>query len=284
MITHPSTFQPAISRRMLVFSLLLHGCVIVAVIAYSYHAPPRKKPEEPKVLRTRIVAVPQGAPDVMKLEASPKEASPAAPLQPVEMSSVKPLETRQRSRLIEANRIKPSKQAKIRVNKRKRPLQTVAAPPPKPKDKEPQHATKKEDPERHIKDRIAEISNKLKEKSKAPNSTAGVPGGSRQNVAAVYQELQQWFARVREQINAHWAVIRNVQGAERATIVGVDLSNNGSLLNTTVVKSSGDRRFDTSALRAVYQAAPFPSVPPKAWDLIRDSGGLQLRFTTDGLR
>jgi TonB family protein len=51
-----------------------------------------------------------------------------------------------------------------------------------------------------------------------------------------------------------------------------------------VNESSGDEVFDKSALRAVFQADPFPAVPTEVMGKIRKAGGLALRFTPKGMQ
>lgn len=46
-------------------------------------------------------------------------------------------------------------------------------------------------------------------------------------------------------------------------IVSVDISRNGMIRNPRLVQTSGNYQLDTSAQRAVVEAAPFPPLPPE---------------------
>jgi TonB family protein len=46
-------------------------------------------------------------------------------------------------------------------------------------------------------------------------------------------------------------------------IVAFDLLRNGSIRDTRVLQSSGNLALDRSAQRAIYEASPFPSLPPE---------------------
>jgi len=64
----------------------------------------------------------------------------------------------------------------------------------------------------------------------------------------------------------------------------VKLSDYGKLLDATVDESSGYLVFDRSAMRAVFQASPFPAVTPAIREKIQSAGGLALRFTAGGMQ
>jgi protein TonB len=58
-------------------------------------------------------------------------------------------------------------------------------------------------------------------------------------------------------------------------IVSVDLYRNGSIRNPKLVQSSGNYQLDTSAQRAVVEAAPFPPLPA---EYERDMVNIEFRF------
>jgi TonB family protein len=68
------------------------------------------------------------------------------------------------------------------------------------------------------------------------------------------------------------------------TVIGVKIADNGRLMDASVDKSSGDQVFDRSAMRAVFQAAPFPPIPSELKEKISKAGGLALRFTPKGMQ
>lgn len=58
-------------------------------------------------------------------------------------------------------------------------------------------------------------------------------------------------------------------------VVSVDLLRNGSIRNPKLLESSGNYQLDTSALRAVTEAAPFPPLPQ---EYERDMVNIEFRF------
>jgi protein TonB len=59
-------------------------------------------------------------------------------------------------------------------------------------------------------------------------------------------------------------------------IVSVDLYRNGSIRNPKLVQTSGNYQLDTSAVRAITEAAPFPPLPP---DYERDMVNVEFKFS-----
>jgi protein TonB len=45
--------------------------------------------------------------------------------------------------------------------------------------------------------------------------------------------------------------------------VTFDLLRNGSIRDVRILQSSGNRALDYSAQRAIYEASPFPQLPPQ---------------------
>lgn len=283
MIVRLSKFELPISRRMLAVSLLLHGALMCAVILYSYRGTLAKKPPQPTITPVEIVAVSEGVPEPHKLDPGPPQVPPAAPQS--DLKAVAPIreEPPARPDLIEAKTIKRKKQPRIKTKRRKRPPRTVEAPKPEPQKQKPQPKEKKEDPGDLVEKRLDEIRKRLKEKSKNATSRPGLPDRPDRDPPTVDRELLLWFGKVRERINDHWAVVRGVSTEKRVASVGLELSRDGEVVKATVIRSSGDRLFDTSVLRAIFQSAPFPPIPPRVWEKIRKEGGLELRFNSGGL-
>jgi protein TonB len=70
-----------------------------------------------------------------------------------------------------------------------------------------------------------------------------------------------YAALLMERVSQHW----NTGGLDvRPTaIVAVDILRNGSIQNARLVQTSGNYQLDTSALRAITEAAPLPPLPPE---------------------
>ena len=283
MMVRPSKSVLPVSRRMLAASLLLHGVLIGALIYFGYHGITKREEPQLKVTPVKIVAVSEGVPDLQKLDPAPA-AVPAPAAEPVIKDAGRtPPDSSARPDLIEAYTIKPKKQRRIRVKKRKRPIRTVEAPKPKPEKEKPQPKDKKEDPRTHVEKQIAKFRERREAKLREQPAQTGLKAASTQDPAEENRELLLWFGAIREQINDRWAVIRGATTEKRVTVVGCEISQDGALLNATVIASSGYRLFDISALRAVHQAAPFPAIPPRVWERIRKEGGLELSFNSGGL-
>ncbi len=283
MIIRLSKFELPVSRRMLVASLILHGALIVTLIYYGYLEMDMKKPPEPEVTPVKIVAVPEGVPDVQRIEPGPTDVPPVAREPDIKDAARIQDQPVPQHHLIKAETLKPERQRRIPVKKQRRPIRTVEPPKPKPETAEPQPKEKKEDPQKALDKRLAEIRDRLKKQSKESQNRTGLPGGSDPDALAVDRELLLWFGSVRKLINDHWAVIRGSAMEKRVAIVALELSREGGLVRTSVIKSSQDRLFDLSVERAIHQAAPFPPIPPPVWEKIREEGGLELRFNSRGL-
>jgi TonB family protein len=88
---------------------------------------------------------------------------------------------------------------------------------------------------------------------------------------------------VKSRINSQWFLTGDDPRKNKETIIGIQISDNGSLIKASVDKSSGDKVFDNSAMRAIHQAAPFPPLPSEV-KKIQESRGLGLRFTPRGMQ
>lgn len=85
------------------------------------------------------------------------------------------------------------------------------------------------------------------------------PAGS----AAMGNLLQQYYTLLWSMIRDKWALPPGIILTDRTleTIVHVRLSRSGELAEITYEKSSGNRYFDESAMRAIRKAVPFPPLP-----------------------
>ena len=63
-----------------------------------------------------------------------------------------------------------------------------------------------------------------------------------------------------ERVSQRWNT-GGLEGVRPAAIVSVDILRNGSIQNPRLIQTSGNYQLDTSALRAVTEAAPFPPLP-----------------------
>lgn len=84
-----------------------------------------------------------------------------------------------------------------------------------------------------------------------------------------------YAALLMQRVAEHW----HTNGMESLrtpyAIVSVDLYRNGSIRNPKLVQTSGNYQLDTSAVRAVTEAAPFPPLPA---EFERDMVNVEFRF------
>jgi TonB family protein len=279
---------------MIMLSACVHGFLVLTILIVSTTIPkPAKVPDEP-IMQARLVEAPPGPPVLEKVPQSPPGEGDILP-QEVATQTEAPVETpHNAARAVVQEETVAAPSESIRITKRIKPPRRVEN-PKTPEKKTKDVVRKKEDPSAILEKRIAalakEVANRrsdatesrpTRDKPEAAEAAGG--GGFTRGSDAVDKELFKWFASVRGLINARWSVFNDNRDVERATLVGVRIAEDGRLLGASVDESSGDEAFDTSAMRAVYQAAPFPKIPPDAAEKIRRAGGLAFRFTVKGMQ
>jgi len=275
---------------MLAISVALHGLVILAVIV-SVTLAGRTNPSNEVVTSVKLVEAPAGSMLVEKAPQGPArlEASPLS--EELEQTHEVPEAAEPVRHTVHAAAAGSPEKAVIPLKKRKKPLQRVEAPKQPEKKKEPEAPKKKESPENLLEKRLASIRKDIETRksdasAKASAAAQGKTGvqGSREGGSVHDEELALWLEGVRDRINSRWSILADQGKLRRVTVVGVKVAESGRLIEATVNDSSGDDVFDTSALRAVYQADPFPKVPSTVMERIRKAGGLALRFTPGGMQ
>jgi TonB family protein len=71
-----------------------------------------------------------------------------------------------------------------------------------------------------------------------------------------------YFDQVERRIMAAWELPPNANGLK--VVIRLRLERSGRVSDVRVEKSSGDTKFDASAVQAVRRASPFPPVPDSA--------------------
>jgi periplasmic protein TonB len=77
-----------------------------------------------------------------------------------------------------------------------------------------------------------------------------------------------YLDQVESRIMAVWKLPEKLDG--KKVIVRMRLERSGRVSNVRVEKSSGDKKFDASAIEAVRRAMPFPPVPESAKVIVGD--------------
>ncbi|MFH1112614.1 MAG: TonB family protein [Pseudomonadota bacterium] len=268
--------ERATSPRMLGASALIHGLLILALIAASTAAVNQPKPPEPLITTVGLVAPPGPPAPVVLQPGATKEPQTVAP-EPLETASARDEAGPPERRTLNTATLASKPVKRIPLKKRDRKIRRVAEVPEEER-KKPQ-PKEREDPEDYLKKKLAALKEKLD--TRKP-SMPGPPGPDDSKLTD--EQLARWYGGMRDKISAHWSVFQETSVVDRVTEVGIQIADNGQLLHAGVDKSSGDPVFDRSAMRAVHQAAPFPPVPPDVRERIRQAGGLALRFTPGGIQ
>jgi TolA protein len=96
----------------------------------------------------------------------------------------------------------------------------------------------------------------LKPQSSAALNPAG--GASKANLEAKYPA---YYGVIRDKVQDNWIYPEGLKDNKISVIVSIKIARTGRLLDVSVEKSSGDPAFDSSLLKAVRKAAPFPPLP-----------------------
>jgi TonB family protein len=89
-----------------------------------------------------------------------------------------------------------------------------------------------------------------------------------------------YYRAVRERIKRRWTFYGG--NSELTTIVTFSIDANGNVTSTRIVRSSNDRAFDNSVVRAIRSAGPFPAPPEKYRDQFQQ--GIEAVFKLGELR
>lgn len=281
----------AVTPAMIVVSAVVHGTfVVLLVLMYKASWDSSQRPPT-TVGRVRLVEAPTAVETDQKPRPGPaREPRAVGPIE-VKSAAIEREIPQIEATIVETKSATLTPEKQIRLKKRKRPPKKLET----PKLKSQNAAEKKDDPDMLIERRLFALRQQL-EKEKPSTSaetsereeadsaesrtqTAG-PGESSDEAE---RELIEWFHIVRERINSGWSVFRRSREPNMVAVIGIQIADDGTLIAATIETGSGDEIFDSSALRAVYQAAPFPRTPPSVRERIRLAGGLALRFTPGGL-
>ncbi len=277
--------------RMLVASLIIHGVLLAAIVAFSYSLPKHQKQQQWDVGRVRIVQSDPGPPATEKLSHGPSRMPAVTTHEPLAQAVVPEESVRKIEETIEPRVIPAPRGDSIPLKKRKRQPARVEA--PKPQEKKPQEPVKqKPDPQAEIEKRLAAIRENVANRSaSSPDKrlamAAPTSGGqaAADGSAAVDEELSLWLDVAKREINSRWRVLPDARRIRKPTIVGVRIASDGRIADARVDESSRDEAFDRSAWTAVIQAASLlPPLSPAAREKIVAAGGLALRFTPGGMQ
>ena len=158
------------------------------------------------------------------------------------------------------------------------PPEKVVALPAKDARPEPRKEAPKEAPKDGRKS-LFEAFNKTARAS-AAEPPEGAEDGDRDGDSA-RQEGERYFGLLSAMVKRNYDVSDTIPEAERRTLratVKVKLSATGALVDTDLVKPSGNEQFDGAVLGAVKKAAPFGPPPEHLRDSLKKDG-VSLVFT-----
>ncbi len=269
------------SNTMMLVSVFVHVAALVAIMLVSYNY--KSAPKSVGTIVSKVKLVESGSP---KLELAPQQTAMIEPaVMPIATEFTEPAtahmpnEQRLTSSFSEAKTV-PS----LQVQKRKKTAKKIEEPKTISKKNTP---LKEPDNSKYLEKRLSELRSKMQEKKKetpvsASNNVAGASGKS--SIASGDAQLSHWLQLVKNKVNTHWSLLGDQTKLDKIAVIGVQIAEDGKLVDASIDSSSGDKLFDNSALRAIFHAAPFPPIPQEVTDKIRQSGGLALRFTPGGMQ
>lgn len=123
----------------------------------------------------------------------------------------------------------------------------------------------RKDDKAQIQKAIDDIRNKV---NAAPAPQAKAPPSPSASGAVSSAQMNAYYALIWSKIKSQWALPRGIlQSDNLEAIIDVKILRDGTVSRLDIEKSSGNRYFDQSAVKAVRKASPFPALP--AW--IQDS-------------
>jgi colicin import membrane protein len=246
------------------FSMLLH-LILVLFLLFRIFIFPSERPELIQSIRVDMVALPDKDPQV-----GPKEETPAPAKKEI------------------AEKEKEEKKPEVSEKPApKEPKKNEFA--EKTKDKKKPDAPKKEDSKEKTKDQQNSALDRLKalaklkdKKAQEAEKAASVYKGnvlSDGNALTGVDKLQhdQYLGKLDSHIKNNWKLPAWLTNKPLSTSVLVRFDAKGLVLEKKIVRSSGNSAYDSEALQAVTNSAPFPE-PPEHLVSYFKVRGIELRF------
>jgi TolA protein len=113
----------------------------------------------------------------------------------------------------------------------------------------------------HIQRAIDDVRNRV---NSNPGPQAKTPPSPSASGAVSSSQMNAYYALIWSRIKSQWALPRGIlQSDNLEAIIDVKILRDGTVSRLEIEKSSGNRYFDQSAVKAVRKASPFPALP--AW-------------------
>ncbi len=237
-------------------SLGAHLVLLAALVLWPASGPSRRQIFSP-VYQVRLVGPPRMAPAPPAPAAKPK---PKPVLKPKPVVKPRPVvRPKPRPKPKEAIATKPVKKVK-RIKRKK-----TATPPPdtsKLLERRLKRLEAKVKQEERVESAISRLERRVAARG---NQAAGAfaSRGSAARASELSLRFQIYYTQLWERIRRHWilpeVLVKNPRGL--VAVVVMRIRRDGSLEKVWLEQSSGNPRFDASALRAARQAAPYPPLP-----------------------
>lgn len=75
------------------------------------------------------------------------------------------------------------------------------------------------------------------------------------------EEIKDYYLEMLQKINEKWWLDPQLQARQRPVVVNITVARTGELVDSSILVSSGDRRYDRAVLAAVAAAGPLPPLP-----------------------
>lgn len=233
-MAHALRHSVGLDLKALVYALLVHGVVLVALIANLKWSGNQDVPRQ-NIIEARVV--------LDKTEAPATKAAPAKSRETAQDVARKKAEAAAKQKAIALQKKRAAEKArKAAALEKKKQQQEAARRRHRQAQRELQKALAAEEQERT----------------------------SRANEAKAMAAMAELEGLIRQRVTRNW--IRPASAPEGLScLVRVRLVPGGDVLNVSIVKSSGNALFDRSVENAVYKAAPLP-VPddPQLFKYVRE--------------
>jgi len=233
---HTYRHSASVDIKSLIYALLVHGLVLVVLIANLY-LPGNRPPPQPGIINARVVMNQSSAPTVQPQQKAKPASSPAPTIK----------EQQQKAEAL-------AKQQAIAKKKKLAAEKARKAAAVKKKKLAAEHQ-RREQAKKDIQRALA-----AEEKERAAQA----------NEAKAMAAMSQFEGLIRERVTRNWIRPLGVPDGLNC-LVHVRLAAGGQVLSVSIVKSSGNALFDRSVENAVYKAAPLP-VPddPQLFQYVRE--------------
>ena len=233
-MAHTLRHSVGLDIKALAYALLVHGLVLIALVANLYWPSNRGIPKQ-NIIEARVVLDKSTTTAPKSVPAKPKESAQDVAHKKAEAAA------KQQAIVLEKKRAE-EKARKEAALKKKKQQQEAAAQRHQQAQKELKQALAAEEQERT----------------------------AQANEAKAMAAMAELEGLIRERVTRNWVKPAGAPDGLNC-LVRVRLTPGGEVLNVSIVKRSGNEQFDRSVVAAVYKATPLP-VPhdPKLFQYVRE--------------